>query len=180
VINNTATNYSPNKMATGGLNMQAYLTSDGVTAGAAAGVAGSNTLVPASSSSMGMLIVFVGRTSAAITRAGYYVDYASGQPQIAWDAANNAFVTPYAVVPDNASRYTAPPDPANCSTNNNVGMPTFCWTANDNWNKKLASAQTNLYGALTWTATAFQPGTTAAVGAPTSASNFVFTRVVGH
>jgi hypothetical protein len=181
--NNPATNYPPQKMAGGGLNMQVYLTNDGVTPGAPAGVVGSNTLLPAASTSMGMLVVFVGRTASAISRNTYNIDWASGVPQLAWTAATSTFDTPYVDVPDNTSRYVGPVDPS-CTTVSPAGadvqQATYCWSRTNSWQKKLASAQTNLYGTVTWTATASQPGTTAAAGSPTSANNVVFTRVVGH
>ena len=123
----------------------------------------------ASGNYMGMAVIYVGRTSASVTR--YNLIGAPGPGQLQWNSAISHYESGYASI-------TAPP--TSITTIDCLSGSATCYNDLADWTKRLDAAQTNVYGGLNLVANGFASGTTNALGALTTASTVALTRVIGQ
>jgi len=144
---------------------------DGLTLAGDAQVAPNNAyVVPgASGGYVGMAVIYVGRTSASVTR--YDLVGAPGPGQLQWNPSISHYESGYASI-------TAPP--TSITTVDCMSGYATCYNDLADWTKRLDSAQSNVYGGLNLAASGFASGTTNALGAVTAASTIALTRVIGQ
>jgi hypothetical protein len=172
VSNNPNMTYAPTKQTSAPLTLHVFRgANDGLTLAGDTQVASNNAyVVPAASGSyVGMAVIFVGRTSTSVIR--YNLVGAPGPGQLSWNPSNLHYESDYASV-------TVPPT-STTGVDCLRGSAT-CYNNLADWTKRLNSAQSNVYGAFSWTANQFSPGTTIVIGAVTPTNTTIFSAVIGQ
>ena len=172
--NNPSITYPAAKQTSAPVVVHVYrANNDGATVAGDALVASNNSYaIPASTGGyMGMALLFVGRTSASVTR--YNLDVAPGPASPTWNNGTGKFESPFTSV-------TQPPtysDRIDCP-----GTSTrTCYSDRADWFKQLDYAQSNIYGALSnVVANGFASGTTNALGASTPPTTISLTSIIGQ
>jgi hypothetical protein len=162
--------FAPTKQTTAPLVLQVYrLNGDGSLTTAQLAANGAFVVPSPTAGSMGMLAVFVGRTSNTVTRLGLGQ---AGPASLVWVPAIAKYETGYADISQGPARNNPG---AECP----AGKPSVCYPFLQEWDKRLDSAQSNVFASLPYTANSFALNTLTPVGGARSAT-LPITRVIAH
>jgi hypothetical protein len=163
--------FAPTKQTSAPLVVQAYrLAPDGTLGPATITPNGAYVVPAAAGGSMGMLALYVGRTSATVSR--FDLAGAPGPGSLGWNPAIAHFVSLYADVSQGPAHTTTFDCPA--------GKPSTCFPNLATWVKRLDSAQSDVFASLSFVSNSFALNTLTPAGAASAPTTFRISRVVGH